>query len=67
MYRGDKIFAVIVTIIGCVLMFASLVFEALLIFGITDNIGPDFLFYLTLCGWPAGTMVYLLVRLSMDM
>ena len=67
MYKGDKIFAVIATIIGCILMFAALIFETLLLFGFTDNIGPEFLFYLTLIGWPIGTMIYLFVRLSMAM
>ena len=67
LYRGDKIFAIIVTIIGCVIMFASLVFESLLLFGMTDNIGPEVLVYMTVIGFPMGTMGYLILRLSMDM
>ena len=67
LYRGDKIFAVISVIVGCILMFVALIAVAFVALGMTDNIGPEVMFYTTMIGWPVGTMIYLLVRLSMDM
>lgn len=67
MYKGDKIFAVIAVIVGCILMFVALIAVILVVFGMTDNIGPEAMFYLTWIGWPVGAMIYLLVNLSMDM
>ncbi len=67
LYRGDKIFAVISVIVGCILMFVALIALIFVVLGMTDNIGPEVMFYTTMIGWPVGTMIYLLVRLSMDM
>lgn len=61
-YFGENIFTCIVIIIGCILMFAAMIIEVLCIFGFTNNIGPDVLFWITMAGWPIGTAIYLLFR-----
>ena len=66
-FRGDKIATVVVVLIGCALMFVALLAETFLLFGLTNNIGPDGLSYLTLLGWPVATAIYMFVRLSMDL
>ena len=64
---SDKVAAVAAVIIGCIIMFAALIMESFVILGRTGQLKPDVLFYLTLLGWPVGTMIYLLVKMNLDM
>ena len=66
-YSTDKTVAVIIVVVGCILMFAALIMGAFAVLGMTDNLGPYVLFYLTLIGWPVGTLIYMLVKIMLDM
>ncbi len=65
--RMDKVLAVIASIVVVILMLSALVFEAFILFGMTDKIGPDALFYATFLGWPIMTMVFMLYKISIDL
>ena len=67
LYRYEKIVAVILVIFLSILMVVGLVAESILILGFTNNIGPDSMLWLTVLGWPAITMVFVLVNLCLDM
>ena len=66
-YSNDKVIAVIIVVVGCILMFAALIMGAFALLGMTDNLGPYVLFYLTIIGWPVGTLIYMLVKIMLDM
>lgn len=66
-YSINKVAAVIVVIIMCIVMFAALVFESFVILGMNSSLKPEVLFYITVIGWPIGTMIYMFVRLMLDL
>ena len=66
-YSINKVAAVIVVIIMCIVMFAALVFESFVILGMNSSLKPEVLFYITVIGWPMGTMIYMFVRLMLDL
>ena len=66
-YSINKVAAVIVVIIMCIVMFAALVFESFVILGMNSSLKPEVLFYITIFGWPMGTMIYMFVRLMLDL
>ena len=45
----------------------AMIYVLFLMFGMTDNINPEALLWITVAGWPVGTMIFLFIRLSMDM
>ena len=59
--------AVIVVILMCIVMFAALVFVSFVILGMNSSLKPEVLFYITVIGWPMGTMIYMFVRLMLDL
>ena len=66
-YSINKVAAVIVVILMCIVMFAALVFESFVILGMNSSLKPEVLFYITVIGWPIGTMIYMFVRLMLDL
>lgn len=66
-YSINKVAAVIVVILMCIVMFAALVFESFVILGMNSSLKPEVLFYITIFGWPIGTMIYMFVRLMLDL
>lgn len=66
-YSINKVAAVIVVILMCIVMFAALVFESFVILGMNSSLKPEVLFYITIFGLPIGTMIYMFVRLMLDL
>ena len=66
-YSINKVAAVIVVILMCIVMFAALVFVSFVILGMNSSLKPEVLFYITIFGWPIGTMIYMFVRLMLDL
>ena len=66
-YSINKVAAVIVVILMCIVMFAALVFVSFVILGMNSSLKPEVLFYITIFGWPMGTMIYMFVRLMLDL
>ena len=66
-YSINKVAAVIVVILMCIVMFAALLFESFVILGMNSSLKPEVLFYITVIGWPIGTMIYMFVRLMLDL
>lgn len=64
---AEKFGAVAVVLFFGILMFAAMIFVLFLMFGMTSNINPEALLWITVAGWPVGTMIFLFIRLSMDM
>ena len=65
--RTEKFLSVVFVLIGGILMFAAMIFVLFLMFGMNDNIRPEALLWITAAGWPVGTMIFMFIRLSMDM
>lgn len=65
--RTEKFLSVVFVLIGGILMFAAMIYVLFLMFGMTGNMNPEALLWITVAGWPVGTMIFLFIRLSMDM
>ena len=63
----EKTASVILVIFGCLVMFIALLIGSMALLGMTDHLVPNVLFYITLIGWPVVTMIYMLVKLSLNM
>ena len=64
---AEKFGAVAVVLFFGILMFAAMIYVLFLMFGMTSNMNPEALLWITVAGWPVGTMIFLFIRLSMDM
>lgn len=53
-----KFFYILFAAVLCLAMFVALIGCDLLMLGLTDDVRPEALFYLTGFGWPVGTLIF---------
>ena len=56
-----KIIFPVIAVIFSILMLAAIIFCLFLMTGLTDNMRPDWMLFMTVLGWPIFTLVFLIV------